>query len=132
MSVPEAVPSTKNQLVLAHALCEELKELGIGDAVVDEFGRVYGHLSATPGHENDKTYGLIAHMDTSPDASGENVKPRQIAYAGGDIVLNEAEHIVMRAAGLPHSGALHRAKASSLPTEPLCWARTTRPVWRRS
>ena len=64
----EAVPSTKNQLVLAHALCEELKELGIGDAVVDEFGRVYGHLSATPGHENEKTYGLIAHMDTSPDA----------------------------------------------------------------
>lgn len=97
----EAVPSTKNQLVLAHALCEELKELGIGDAVVDEFGRVYGHLSATPGHENDKTYGLIAHMDTSPDASGENVKPRQIAYAGGDIVLNEAEHIVMRAADFP-------------------------------
>ena len=40
-------------------------------------------------------------MDTSPDASGENVKPRQIAYVGGDIVLNEAEHIVMRAADFP-------------------------------
>ena len=62
----EAVPSTPGQKVLAQALAEELKELGLEDALVDDYGRVYAHLPATPGKENEKVFGLIAHMDTSP------------------------------------------------------------------
>lgn len=97
----EAVPSTPGQGTLAQALVEELLELGLQDAVVDGFGRVYAHLPATPGREGEPVYGLIAHMDTSPDASGADIHPRQEAYTGGDIVLNREKGIVMRAEDFP-------------------------------
>lgn len=94
-------PSTDRQLVLARALVEELKGLGLSDAMLDEYGRVYAHLPATAGMENQPVYGLIAHMDTAPDASGEHIHPRTVFYEGGDIVLNEEQGIVMRCKDFP-------------------------------
>ena len=97
----ETVPSTPGQKVFAQALVQELTELGLKDVLLDEYGRVYGHLPATPGREGEKVFGLIAHMDTSPDASGQQICPRMVEYTGGDIVLNEEKHIVMREEDFP-------------------------------
>ena len=81
-------PSSACQFDLAKLLVEELKELGIADARVDEFCYVYGTLPATPGYEEKPALGLIAHMDTSPECSGENVKPvLHENYGGGDVTL---------------------------------------------
>ena len=91
-------PSTLRQFDLAKILVEELKELGLTDAHVDEHCYVYATLPATPGQESAAPLGLIAHMDTSPDAPGAGVNPRIVRYEGGDIVLNEEKGIVMRAA----------------------------------
>ena len=83
-----AAPSSAIQLDLAHMLVEEMTALGIENAHVDEFGVVYGWLSATKGCEDLPALGFIAHMDTSPDYSGENVKPQIHAnYDSGDVVL---------------------------------------------
>ena len=83
-----AAPSSAIQLDLAHMLVEEMTALGIENAHVDEFGVVYGWLIATKGCEDLPALGFIAHMDTSPDYSGENVKPQIHAnYDGGDVVL---------------------------------------------
>ena len=81
-------PTTARQFDLAGILETELKELGLADAHVDEHGYVYATLPATPGYEAAKGLGFIAHMDTAPDASGENVKPQiHENYDGGDVVL---------------------------------------------
>lgn len=84
----ESAPSSAIQFNLAHILVEEMKEIGIENAHVDEFGVVYGFIPATPGCEDRDALGFIAHMDTSPDFSGENVKPQIIEnYDGGDVLL---------------------------------------------
>ena len=84
----ETAPSSQRQFDLAHQLVDEMTALGIENAHVDEFGVVYGWLSATPGYENVPALGFVAHMDTAPDFSGENVKPQLIEnYDGGDVVL---------------------------------------------
>ena len=81
-------PSTLRQFDLAKILVEELKELGLTDAHVDEHCYVYATLPATPGQESAAPLGLIAHMDTADDASGENVRPQiHENYDGGDVVL---------------------------------------------
>ena len=81
-------PSSQRQFDLARLLVEEMKELGIQDAAVDEHCYVYGTIPATPGYENQPTLGLIAHMDTVADAPGENVKPvLHENYDGQDVVL---------------------------------------------
>ena len=90
----ETCPSTDRQKVLGKALVAEMLAMGIGDAHMDEHGYVYGTV---PGDPNLPTIGLIAHMDTAPDMSGENVKSRIVEYNGGDIVLNAEQGIVMRA-----------------------------------
>ena len=65
-----------------------MKELGLEGVHVDEYGVVYGWLSATPGMEDVPALGFIAHMDTAPDFTGENVKPQIIEhYDGGDVLL---------------------------------------------
>ena len=97
----ESVPSTPGQQALARVLAKELRELGVQDAAVDAFGRVYGHLPATPGREGEPVYGLIAHMDTSPDASGEGIRPSRVHYTGGDLVLNREKGVVMRPEEFP-------------------------------
>ena len=81
-------PSSARQFDLAHKLVAEMKELGLEDVHVDEYGVVYGWLSATAGCENLAPLGFIAHMDTAPDFSGEGVKPQVIEhYDGGDVLL---------------------------------------------
>ena len=87
------VPSSKIQLVLADFLVKELKGIGIENAHVDQNGYVYAKLNASEGCENCDTIGLIAHMDTSPDVSGKDVKPQIIAYNGGDIALSDTQSI---------------------------------------
>lgn len=82
------VPSSMRQYDLAHQLVEELKALGLENVHVDENCVVYGWLSATAGCEDRPALGFIAHMDTAPDCSGENVKPQIIEnYDGGDVQL---------------------------------------------
>ncbi len=71
----ESCPSTSRQKDLAKILVEDLKKIGCVDARMDENGYVYASVPATPGCEEKPALGLIAHMDTAPDASGENVKP---------------------------------------------------------
>lgn len=87
------VPSTAKQKVLGEYLVRELTEIGLSDAVIDENGYVYAALPASEGYENVPTLGLIAHMDTSPDVSGANVKPQIVKYEGGDIPLGHGEAI---------------------------------------
>ncbi len=81
-------PSTATQFDLAHVLVQELLALGVTDARVDEKCYVYGTLPATAGYEGKPALGLIAHMDTAPDAPGKNVKPiLHENYNGEDVVL---------------------------------------------
>lgn len=97
----ETVPSTKKQLVLANILQEELLELGISDARVDKHGYVYATLPANT-EKKVNSIGLIAHMDTSPDAPDSPIKTAIVDYKGGDILLNEQQNIVMSVADYPY------------------------------
>lgn len=91
----DTVPSADRELVLARMLVEEMKGLGIADARVDDKGYVYGHIPATPGCEDKPSLGLVAHMDTVADASGENIKPQIIEnYDGRDVVLKGSGDIL--------------------------------------
>ncbi len=82
-------PSTSIQFDLARVLVEELKELGLEDAVLTDDCFVYGRLPSNIDHKV-PTVGFIAHMDTAPDYSGTNVQPRIIEnYDGEDIVLSD-------------------------------------------
>ena len=78
-------PSTDKQRVLGEALVEEMKAIGIADAFMDENGYVYGTV---PGDPSLPTIGLIAHMDTAPQAPGANVKPRVVEYTGEDVCIS--------------------------------------------
>ena len=94
----ESVPSTERQTVLAHYIADELSSMGLSDVGVDSCGYVYAVLPATPGMENAEPIGFVSHMDTSPDAPGENIKAKKILYRGGDIDLGER---VMRVSDFP-------------------------------
>ena len=95
-------PSTEKQLRLAEYLVEELKEIGMQEVEMDAHGYVFATLPASEGLEDVPVVGFIAHMDTSPDCSGADVKPRIIEnYDGTDIVLDEAEGIVTRVSLFP-------------------------------
>ena len=85
------VPTTARQFDLAKLLVEELHAIGVANARVDDKCYVYGSIPATPGCENAPAIGFIAHMDTVPDFSGENVQPRIIEnYDGGEVVLGNS------------------------------------------
>lgn len=86
----DTFPSTAKQLVLGEALADELSALGLQHVRLDKNGYVYGVLPASPDRAGEEALGLIAHMDTSPDVSGANVKPSVLTYNGGDIVLPHA------------------------------------------
>ena len=91
----ESYPSTAKQLDLARLLEKELRELGMSEVELDQYGYITATLPANIDHDC-PVVGFIAHMDTSPDASGENVKARVIEnYDGKDIILNEAENIIL-------------------------------------
>lgn len=94
----DTFPSTEKQKLLGQALVEEMKEMGISDARMDRYGYVYGTV---PGDPELPTIGLIAHMDTSQDASGANIKPRIVDYDGGDICLNRERKIFLRERDYP-------------------------------
>ena len=102
-SDPESTahPTTARQLDLGRMLAEELKALGLTDARLDEHGYVYATLPATPGCEAAPGLGFIAHMDTAPGTSGENVQPQlHENYDGGDVTL-PATGDVMRVRDFP-------------------------------
>ena len=99
----KTTPSTEKQRVLAELLERELEEMGAEEVVCDEqYGYVYASVPASEGCENAPVLGFIAHMDTSPAVTGENVTPRIIEhYDGGDILLNDAEGIVLKVEDFP-------------------------------
>ena len=94
-------PSTPKQMVFAQYLRSELEQLGFEEISLDENGYLFATLPAN----TDKpvpTIGFIAHMDTSPDMSGENVKPRIVEkYDGKDIPLCAEENIILSPANFP-------------------------------
>src|SRR5450756_719825 len=96
-------PSTEKQFVLAHDLGEELKSLGLTDSSVDPNGYVTATLPANcESPDTVPVIAFLAHMDTSPDASGMGVKPRIVtAYDGKDIVLNAEKNMVVSPTDFP-------------------------------
>ena len=99
--ISDATPSTDKQILLAIALKEEIEAMGLTEISLDE----HAYLMATLPANTDKkvpTIGFIAHLDTSPDMSGANVKPRIVEkYDGKDILLNENENIILSPTKFP-------------------------------
>ena len=97
----QMTPSTPGQMLFAQDLKQELEEMGMTEVTLDE----NGYLMATLPANTDKdipVVGFIAHMDTAPDMSGRNVKPRIVSnYDGEDILLNEKENIVLSPSYFP-------------------------------
>lgn len=88
-------PSTMKQKELGEFLVEEMKILGLEGVHMDEYGIVYGTIPSNNNHQGD-VIGFIAHMDTSPDASGKNIKPQFIRdYNGQRIPLNEEKDMYL-------------------------------------
>lgn len=88
-------PSTPGQIVLQKELAKELAEIGLEDISLDENGYLMATLPANT-HKQVPTIGFVAHVDTSPDLTGKNVKPRiHPNYDGGDVVLNAEMGIVL-------------------------------------
>ena len=84
-------PSTDKQVVLLNFLADEMRSLGMVDVTVDKYGYAMGTIPASKGYENVPVIGFISHVDTSPDMSGKDVKPRVVeCYDGEDIQLNAA------------------------------------------
>ena len=100
-----ACPSTPGQLMLQQLLAGELRELGLSDVTLDEHGYLMATIPATATRDA-PTVGFIAHVDTSPELSGENVKPIvHRAWDGRDIVLPDDPTAVLRAADHPDLAA---------------------------
>lgn len=96
----DSQPSTQKQFVLLEMLCKELKDMGI-DATLDEFGYVMAKIPSNCGKDVPKV-GFIAHVDTSPDASGADIKPQIISfYDGGDIPLKGVEGLALKPEEFP-------------------------------
>ena len=90
-------PSTEKQKDLSRLLVEELHEMGVGNAEMDENGYVYASLPANTDKKDVPTICFCSHVDTSPDASGKNVKPIvHEDYQGEDIVLPDDAQVVIR------------------------------------
>jgi len=97
----ECYPSTSKQLDLARMLVEELKALGMEEVKLDDYGYVTATLPANI-ETSAPVVGFLAHMDTSPSASGENVKPRLVEnYDGQDIVLTAEKNILLSPRDFP-------------------------------
>jgi tripeptide aminopeptidase len=98
----DTFPSTPGQLVLARHLAEELRGIGLDDAAVDDHGYVMATVPATSPRASVPTVGFIAHVDTSPEMSGTDVKPIvHRAYDGRDLVLPDDATAVIRLADTP-------------------------------
>jgi tripeptide aminopeptidase len=98
----ESYPSTPKQLVLLNQLVRELKDLGIVETAIDQYGYVTATIPASPGKEDIPAIAFIAHVDTSPEVSGANVTPIvHRAYDGRDLVLPDDPSVVLREADNP-------------------------------
>lgn len=87
----ETSPSSQCQFELAHALVEELKEIGVEDAACDEYCYVYGHIPASPGKENVTAIGFCSHMDTVSDYCDHDANPQIVEnYDGGIVALGDS------------------------------------------
>lgn len=95
-----STPSTQGQIEFAKYICDELKTIGLIDIELDNNGYIMATLPANT--DNKPTIGFIAHLDTAPDASGENIKARILqAYDGKDILLNETKNIILETSKYP-------------------------------
>jgi tripeptide aminopeptidase len=95
-------PTTEKQKDLSRILANELKQMGVGDAEMDEFGYVYGTIPATTDKKTPVIF-FCAHVDTAPDCSGTNVKPiLHKNYQGQDIVLPDDRTQVLRLSEYPY------------------------------
>lgn len=91
----DRTPTEEREFDLSRALEREMKELGMERVFVDSHAYVYGFLSATPGCEERPCVGFIAHLDTIPDFSGENVDPQLIEnYDGGEVALGTSGRVL--------------------------------------
>ena len=91
----ERTPTEEREFDLSRVLEKEMKDIGLERVFVDEHAYVYGFLPATPGCEKLPCVGFIAHLDTIPDFSGENVRPQLIEnYDGGDVVLGSSGRVL--------------------------------------
>ena len=97
----ETCPSTKEQLVLGAALCDEMRELGISNVEMDENGYVYGEIPASEGCVKAPVIGFVAHMDVVDEVPFTDIKPKIVDYKGGDVVLNEELGIVLSPKDFP-------------------------------
>ena len=104
----ETYPSTAKQLTLLNRLVDELKEIGISNASIDQHGYVMATIPATPGKEQVPAIGFVAHVDTSPDVSGANVRPIvHQSYDGRDLVLPDDPSMVLREVDNPELKEQH-------------------------
>ena len=91
----DATPTTARQFDLAHLLADELRALGMAEVYEEEHAYVYAALPASAGMEGERAIGLIAHIDTVPDFSGENVRPQVIEnYNGGEVALGTSGRVL--------------------------------------
>lgn len=96
----EAQPSSARQFDLLKMLCKELQDMGV-EATLDEYGYVMGSIPSNCG-DKVPAVGFIAHVDTSPDASGTGIKPQIIKdYDGTDILLNPDTGLALKTADFP-------------------------------
>lgn len=100
------IPSSDREFTLGRALEAELKELGLSQVTLTDHCYVYGLLPATPGMEGKKAVGFIAHMDTAPDYSGENVRPQTIPNYDGQDVLLKGSGTYLKVSDFPSLSAL--------------------------
>jgi len=89
----ESYPSTEKQLDLLRLLLDELKQLGLEDALMDEHGYVTATIPATVSHDV-PTIAFFAHVDTAREVTGANVRPQRIRYSGGDLPLGTSGHTI--------------------------------------
>ena len=102
----DRTPTEEREFDLSHVLEKEMRELGMKRVFVDEHAYVYGFLPATPGCEDRPCVGFIAHLDTIPDFSGENVKPQLVEnYDGGPVALGTSGRVLTEEVN-PHLGEL--------------------------
>ena len=95
-------PTSAREFTLAKVLEQELNDLGLEKVLLSDTCYVYGLLPATSGMEHKKAIGLIAHMDTAPDFSGENVKPQIIPEYDGEDILLKGTNALIKVTDFPH------------------------------
>ena len=102
----DRTPTEEREFDLSRVLEKEMRALGMERVFVDEHAYVYGFLPATPGCEDRPCVGFIAHLDTIPDFSGENVRPQLIEnYDGGPVALGTSGRVLTEEVN-PHLGEL--------------------------